>query len=475
MNQSKQFKITTVLLGVVLFVVVGVLSFFIVHNAQWLIGDDAIVINRTGWGIPFSIWDTIKPEIGRFFPLTYMHENLVLLFPGDTHNATQHYLLNMLLFVGLVVVLLKLMWIVIKPSGVIDVAVVFFSLMLCICRFYITYLNVFSTMYYYLTHTALFILFLALYNEKKHIIYAIFSLLLCLYMVFCSEIIFVIPLSLGILTLIFAAKQLTKQQIGFNIGMICIAVGFLIIYFFGIYLRYSSDSFYDPSHGTDVSFIENAKNILKGQKFLLLAALVWIFRQLFLIFRKEEYHVLYDSLLWTAGAILLGGLILKLNWQMYYYSAILYAVPSVVYFGYKYMGKVPTLIIVILFTGLHALKVPNSIKNNQLNRINTIEIISKISDEIKLDRDVIWYEAKGDCLTQIEIEGTNWIKLCVQSCIQYQTQMREWNYSTDDCLQDCVLLCPIEYTKCDDGFVCDEIIPDVMIADILIYYNYTKK
>ena len=43
-----------------------ILPWFIVENAQWLIGDDAIIIKKTGSGIPFSIFDTIKPESGRF-------------------------------------------------------------------------------------------------------------------------------------------------------------------------------------------------------------------------------------------------------------------------------------------------------------------------------------------------------------------------------------------------------------------------
>ena len=99
MKEKKWFNVAAIVLGVVFVILVGVLSFFIVHNAEWLIGDDAILINKTGWGTPFSIWTTIQPELGRFFPLTYMHENIVLLFPGEMHSAAQHYVLNMILFI----------------------------------------------------------------------------------------------------------------------------------------------------------------------------------------------------------------------------------------------------------------------------------------------------------------------------------------------------------------------------------------
>lgn len=469
MNQSKQFKIAIVLIGMLLLVVVGVLSFFIVYNAQWLIGDDAIVINHTGWGIPFSIWDTIQPEIGRFFPLTYMHENLVLLLPGDTHSATQHYILNMLLFVGFVGVLLKLMWIVIKPYSVTDLFLVFFSLILCICRTYITYLNVFSTMYYYITHTALFILCLVLYYERKHIVYAIFALLLCSYMVFCSEVIFLIPFSLGLLTLIFAIKRLTTQQIGFNIGLICVAIGFLMIYFFGIYLKSNTDSFYDPSHGTGITFFENAIAILKGQKFILFAALIWLVRQIILICKKDQYHILYDSLLWTTGAILLGGLILKLDWQMYYYSAILYALPPVTYFGYKYVGKMPTLIFILLFAGLHAVKVPNAIKLNQSNRINTVQVIEYLSKQIDEEKDVVWYETSANDSTSFDIILRDWKKDCMLSYLQFYRKDSTWNYADFIPNRECILLYPIQ----NDSFTSRPLwlleSPIGTISDILIY------
>lgn len=477
MNQSKQFKMTAVLLGTLLFVVVGVLSFFIVHNAQWLIGDDAIIINRTGWDIPFTIWDTIKPEIGRFFPLAYMHENLVLLFPGDIHSATQHYVVNLILFVLLTIMLAFALWKVVKPSNILDLVVIFLAIILCITRLYGIYINIFSSIYQYYTLTAILIVcFIQYYNSKNNIYYGIFALILTIYTVFCGENVFVIPLSIGVITLLLGRNKLTKQNILFNIGLISIAVAFLLIYFFGIFLKVDAGSLYTPSHGSDVTFLENAVFILKGQKFLVFTALLWIYRQYIIIRKKDQFNVLYDSLLWTAGAILLGGFILKLNWQMYYYTAIIYALPAVVYFCNRHFGKVVCMIIITLFAGLHSLKIPSYIKTNQTDRINTIEIIKKISTEIESSRDVVWYETDGICLEKNELDRRSWIKWCTQSCIQQNLQIKDWHYSADSCLKDCVLLCPIENTKCEDGFVCEKTGgPDAIIANILVYYNYAYK
>ena len=475
MNTNKTFKATAIVLGIILAVFIGVLSFYIMHNACWLIGDDAIIINRTGWDIPFTIWDTIKPEIGRFFPLAYMHENLVLLFPGEIHSATQHYVVNLILFLVLTAMLVFSLWKVVKPSNLMDLVLIFLATILCVTRLYGIYINVFSSIYQYYTLTAILVAcFIQYYNTQKYI-YGIFALLLTTYTVFCGENVFVVPLSIGVITLLFGRNKLTKHNVFFNIGLITIALVFLLIYYFGIFLKVDTGALYDPSHGTDVSFVENALFILKGQKFLVFAAFLWVYRQIILILQKDQFNVLYDSLLWTAGAILLGGFILKLNWQMYYYTAIIYALPAVVYFCYNHFGKVGCLIIITLFAGLHSLKLPSYIKNNQEKRMYTTETIAKISNEINSGRDVIWYETEGICLMPNELERRSWIKWCIKSCIQHHLQIKEWNYSADNFSETCVLLCPIENTKCDDGFVCDKKNPDAMINDIFIYYNYIHK
>lgn len=469
MNRSNQFKITALLLGIVLLAVVGVLSFFIVHNAQWLIGDDAIVINHTGWGIPFSIWDTIKPKIGRFFPLAYMHENLVLLLSGDIHSALQHYVINMLLFLVMIIALTKMLLYVLKPQCPIDLFILFFSVLLCITRVYSTYLNVFSTLYNYYTLTSIFLLCVLLYYEKKKVIYAIVAILCSIYMVFCLECVFIIPLTLGATTLLFSRKCLSKKQVIFNIGLICVAIGFLIVYFFGIYLKSNTDSFYDPSHGTGITFFENAVAILKGQKFLLLAALIWIVRQIILLSKKDQYHVLYDSLLWTSGAILLGGLILKLDWQMYYYTAILYALPSVLCFCCRYLGKLPTLVIIIIFAGLHTLKVPTNIMNNQRSRTNTVQVVEYLSTQIDKGKDVVWYETMANDSTAFDLILRNWQKDCVRTYLQFYLKNNTWDYAEYSQDKDAILLYPIlndMFAKRSFEFSQQ---PVGMINDILIY------
>lgn len=466
---SKSFKITLVILGILFLGFIGVLSFYIVHNAQWLIGDDAIVINRTGWGIPFSIWDTIKPDMGRFFPLTYMHENLVLLFPGEMHSALQHYILNLILFVLLNISLLYMLWIVIRPSKILDLCIMFSATIMCSVRLYITYLNVFSTAYNYFTITSLFILCIILFYQYNKSIYAIIAFILGIYNVFCSEIIFVIPLTLGVITMALGIRQLSKKQIIFNVGLIVLAIVFLGIYFFGIYLQSNSDSFYDPSHGTGVTFIENSIKILMGQKFLMLAAILWGWRQVDLIRKKDTFHILYDSFLWVSGAILLSGLMLKLDWQLYYYSANIYALPSVVYFGLKYSGRIPTVVVMLSFLGLYSYKIPSNVKDNQQRRISTIQTIEYISKKIDNGMNVVWYEAMVTDSTSFNVELRNWKKKCISSYLRFYREEKLWDYNELNVNKLNIIL----YSMYNDAFADKPSwlinIPYYLFEDILIY------
>lgn len=469
MMQSKSVKITLAIFSILFLGVIGILSFYIVHNAQWLVGDDAIVINRTGWGIPFSIWDTIKPEIGRFFPLTYMHENLVLLFPGDMHSALQHYILNLILFILLNVSLLYILWMVVEPYKILDLFIIYIATIMCSARLYVTYLNVFSTAYNYFTITSLFILCIILFYKYNRSLYAIIASLLGIYNVFCSEVIFVIPLTLGVITIILGIKQLSKNQIIFNVGLIIIALVFLGIYLFGIYIQSNSDSFYDPSHGTGVTFVENAIKIIFGQKFLLLSAIIWGWRQVDLIRKKDTFHILYDSFLWVAGAILLSGLLLKLDWQLYYYSANIYALPSVVYFGLKYIGRIPTLVVLLSFLALFSYKIPSYVKSNQQRRTSTIQTIECISKKIDSGKNVVWYETHVPDSVSFDVVLRDWQKDCLSSYLRYYRQENLWDYNELNFNTSNVVL----YSLYNDTFADKPTwlvnVPHYSFGDILIY------
>lgn len=468
MKREKTFKTSVILLGVVLAAIVGVLAFFIVYNAQWLIGDDAILINRTGWGIPFSIWDTIKIELGRFYPLAYMHENIALLFPGEMHSALHHYVINLSLFIMFVIMLIMLLWNTLKPKSAIDMLLLVAGVMICLSRFYSCYINVFAMTYLYITVLSIALVCLVLYYQNNKPILAYISLLCFLYSVFCGEVTFIVPLSFGCIALLFGYKQLTKQQKIFNYGLISIALIFLIIYFFGIYLQKEGDASYDPSHGTGVTFFENAWTIIKGQKFLFVAAAIWLYRQILLISKKDTYNIVYDSLLWTAGAMLVANMILRLNWHLYYYPAILVALPAVVYFTKKHFGNKIALVIVVLFAVLHSYKLPKTIKANQKYRTQNIEFVETITHHFNQGKKIVWYETDANGSEVFDVTLREWRRDALRTYVRFELKNRDWDYNQYDGL-DCVLL----YPKENDAFsprpsLLTEL-PFIEVANIYMY------
>ena len=197
---------------------------------------------------------------------------------------------------------------------------------------------------------------------------------------------------------------------------------------------------YDPSHGTGVTFFENALKIIKGQKFLILAALVWGIRQYMLITKRDTFHVIYDSFLWTTGAMLLGGLILKLDWHLYYYSAMLYALPSIVFFGKKYFKKIPLLIILVMFAGLHSYKIPQAIQTNQKDRTEQKNFVTFIVSQHQKGKKITWYELETDNTTSYDLILRDWKKNALRTYIQYELKDRTWEYAISDAYDECIVL-----------------------------------
>ena len=96
-NLSSLSKGLVGVLTCLLVAVLGVYVFYILFHAEWLIGDDAFMLRRTAFGIPFPLSESIMPSVGFFRPFDYLHENIVLLFHSGMHNAFEHYIINAVL------------------------------------------------------------------------------------------------------------------------------------------------------------------------------------------------------------------------------------------------------------------------------------------------------------------------------------------------------------------------------------------
>lgn len=415
-----------------LIAVLGVYVFYILFHAEWLIGDDAFMLRRTAFGIPFPLSESIMPSVGFFRPFDYLHENIVLLFHSGMHNAFEHYIINAVSFVLCSGAMAGVLWMTVKPKDAVEYAIVIFGTILVASRLIGVYINIFGPIFGVYTYHALALFFLCIFLRNDRVWALLLSLWCWTYSMLIYENICIVLGCMGMFPLLFAYRRLTRKQAVYCFSLIGLAFAFVLTYLFVIYLPSRGHNHYDPSHHTGVGMLENAISILKGQKFIWVAALVWLWRQVQLLRKKATYHILYDTLLWTAGASVAGAVLLRLNWSMYYYDAIILSLPAVVFFVMNASGrygKYAALCLVLAFAALHSYRVPASISNNQKARRTTAFHMNLIAEKAAEGWSVVWYD--DEKLGEADEIQKEFKKETSKNYFQYLLKDRNWDYDTE--------------------------------------------
>lgn len=393
---------------------VSICVFYIVHNACWVISDDAIVISRTGSGKAFTLNDpfSFNKSAGRFYPFAYLAYDLLLLFHSGYISPTAHYALEAVFFVvfAVCVTLLSLKVLDgVKPVW--KYALSFMVVLASVGRVYPNYLECFSTIWCGYTLFALFLLFGFLFYKKQKWVYGIAALLCINYLCYCGESTFVLPLSMGTCALLFQGKSLTKNEKMFHWLLIGSALLFLLLY--SILILPHIQSAYDGSHGSSMGIFENAVRMLWSQKVLLLACVVFAIRVLDMVKNKKRY-TFYDNLLLTAAACCCGNFILRLNWNLYYNFSVLLSLPAILYFSWYYLKEKWTLVIFVFLALYLGVRIPRSISNNQQHRKGTYAQISSLSEKLDSSDGIFWYapDFERDCF-ELELRKWKHNSLCV--------------------------------------------------------------
>jgi hypothetical protein len=368
-----------------------ILSWFIVKNAQWLIGDDAIVIKKTGSGIPFSISDTILPESGRFYPMAYYGYNILLLFNKTIVSVQQHYILISIAFLIFSLLVFKLSREVTtkycKSKLLVDVIGLLFTFVI-LQRSYVTFSHLFSTIWIDYLLLMVFIYYAFKFLTTKKTIYGLISFVAILYCVFCIETIFIIPATSGILFLIVGKYNKSKSQIVFGASLLLLAIIYLVMYYFIVY-RFTISA-YDGSHGADTTFIQNAINMLLNQKLLIVSLLLLLIRLYMIIAKKDNYDIFYDTFLLTGLAFALGCFILGLNWGMYYMISVLFVGFPILYNLTKLLKTKYALLIVVLLSLFYIRNFPKNIQTVQKSRLETKALVNELRKYYELNYAFIW-------------------------------------------------------------------------------------
>lgn len=396
---------------------IGLLAFFIMYNAGWITGDDAIVIGHTGWGHFFNPADTVTPSAGRFYPLAYFVYNILPIF--QLYSVNSHFALHMLTFVLFCVVSLWACYKAVDTNQFKwqDGILVLSAAVVCIARVYSNFLDAFSTVWVDYTLVMVWALCCYYVHAKQSKAALIIGILSVTYLTYCLETNFVFPISYGILGLLFTWKKSTKLEKTYLWSLIGVGVVFLLLYFFICFLHI--EEAYDGSHGQEITIIGNAIKMFIAQKVLWVVLILVCWRAYRNFVKKEEYEF-WDTILLTGCAYCCGCAVMKLNWVLYYSLASLFMVPAIVYYLRKYLGIKWAWIVMLALALFTFRKVPEYIMTIQKDRKETAETIEVLENQYKAGNILYWYAPEDDREWSSDLVQRAWLHSCLETILGWQ-------------------------------------------------------
>ena len=397
---------------------VCVCSFFIMHNAAWLLGDDCQSIIYTGWDKPiFGFF--VDPAFGRFFPLDYTVYDVLCLFYDGQIPPSAHFFMHVLgfiLFVGsfasIALYLLR------KTEYWYKYLVAFLVVILAVGRTLALFVECWTGIWTIFAFLALFLLCHIKFKDSHKWTWAIVGLLALNYILYYYETIFVIPLSLGVCAFLFSYKRMDKNDKIYNGLLIASGVLFLLLY--AVLVLPRVERFY--SHHIDVSPLMNAAKMFFAQKIMWVVLVFLLFRVYQFIKRQTQFNT-YDNLLLASCAYCVGAAFLGLNYTLYFIPGTLVAIPAILYFSNEYLKKPGTIILFVCLAAFYGRYIPKAISSNQKNRVSTYNNVQQFIKEIGNGGHVYFYELENPALEEWELD--------VRSCHKFYLETVTGWYMND--------------------------------------------
>ena len=377
---------------------VSLCSFFIIHNAAWLLGDDCTTLIYTGWDKPiFGFF--VSPTLGRFFPLNYTIYDILLPFFDGQISPTAHYAVNAACFVLFVVFFIWLSFHVLKEQAVeYRCIITFFLVVLIIGRTFINFAQCWSGVWTIFTFLPLFIICSLRFLETHRWGYAVIALIAINYVLYYYEIVFVIPLTIGVCAFVFSVGHLSRPEKLYY--ALLIASGVLFLFLYSILVLPRVDSFY--SHHPGKSLFQNALRMFLAQKIMWLAVAFLIIRVYHFV-KKDTSFCFYDCLLLSSCAYFCAAAVLGLEFTLYYTPGALVAIPAILAFSVQYLRIKWTVILFLVLALFYGRKIPAHIKVTQNDRISTYENVQLFIDHIGGEK-AFFYEPNDDSLERWQWE-----------------------------------------------------------------------
>lgn len=391
-----------VLVGLVLlFVIIGG-GTLILHDPIWTLDDATIIQSTVGSGRMMHMYDEpgFAVQLGRFFPLAYMHTNLVLLFTEGYISAKPLFVLNLILWVGFVLLLLLLCYCVLKEKLQNKALAEWISLLvvLVICQrvlYYFTCLWTTICVDYVLSVLFCVLFFQYLNSEgKKKWFYGVSALLTLAYFSFCIEVNLVLPIIVG-----FGMLLAKKKRDFLTITSFLVVLIFVVIYCTLVLPHV--ESFYDSSHGSDKTILSNANKMMYLQKLLILMFVILAYRVFRIVVKKDVMDPFCDILLLSGVGYTFGCFVLRLNWGLYYTIPIVFALPAMLKlldFGTLRKGMASVVVLLGIFS-YYFVKYPKLCRIIYGGKTKAYGEMTRFNQVLELENTIVWYDdgATLDC------------------------------------------------------------------------------
>ena len=372
----------------------GVCAFFQIHNAHWLIGDEAIVISHTGIGKAFSPLglDGMATAYGRLFPFAYNLYNVLLPFFDGYVPPTAVYVLQALALAIFAVTFAFLGLRLLRDvTGPLKYATVFFFVVICVFRVYPEFITCYTGVWIVYLFLPVFLLFACRFMDTGHWGDGIVALLAVNYIIYCYETVFTIPMAAGICGLLFQFRKLNGRQRLFHALLVASGLLFLLIYV--VFVLPKATGFYH--HYGETSLLRNTVKMFIANKLYWLSAVVLVIRAVQVLFKKAAY-TFQDSLLLAAFGYFVGAVALKLNFTYYYNIGALVGLTASLYFLRDWLKPIWLCLLMLAFALFYGRKTPALVKKNQTARTYVSRAMETLSKEMEEGNTLYWYEPDYD-------------------------------------------------------------------------------
>lgn len=424
--KMKLLKANNIVPYIFLFGITAVLSFFILHNSSWMYTDILPIFETIASGKFMSLQEHIVPSAGRFFPLSIMHFNVLLLFnSGET--AIGYFILIAIFFVAFVFSMSILLHKVIQSTNNISLlnawSVIFLVLLLIQRFFFPVFLYLQYPEHIILPLFGALMLCLFEFYKTDKLIYALMALLLIVFTTYFKEIIFGAFLVFAGTNLIFNYKNLSRNNRIFQWAIVVNSIVFLILYYF-IVLRFLKTAYYSGSGLTRTDLIQR---IILNQRMIAIAVFLVLIRLYAVVIKKDKTHLFYDSLLFSGFSYFVACVILKLEFYYYYSPGVILTSPAILYYLIYYIKPKGTFIVLSILMILYVNKIVPAIKENQNKRLTEYNTIEKIADYANNGYTLLWYEVKSSEKSP-DIVYREWDKTLLNGYINYILKNKPYKF-----------------------------------------------